>query len=385
LKPVDELTGISILAAGVDTIHASAAGSLKQGLQQELTELRAQAGETGLALDLGANPEGFILQPHGWRGYPLWLRSARIELMLGAADPFPPAFVQWHSPYLHAYGVERAVSMVEGWLDVAVMEVRAPLGVSRLDLYCDFQGWVPAVGDLDRFSCRATRRSLFEVPRQTHLVGRRFSGFTFGKGDVVCRIYDKTLLMVSRGEHWQEEVWVDRDPEVPVWRLEFQLRRRALRRFSLETLKQALDARQSLWEYLTDWISLREPGVDGNRSRWKEASCWSALRSAQLGSPASPLVPARRREASQERLVRGFVGYATSLGAVGPEQDMDEFLRWAGAMSARYLRDTGRDFSELVESKRRRGGAERLFRLQQHGVARGAPRTCGASPARPNS
>ena len=367
MKPVDEPTGISILAAGVDTIHASAAGSLKQGLQRELTELRARAGETGLALDLGSNPEGFILQPHGWRGYPLWLRSARIELMLGAADPFPPVFVQWHSPYLHTYGVERAVSMVEGWLDVAVMEVRAPLGVSRLDLYCDFQGWVPAAGDLDRIICRAARRSLFEVPGQTHLVGRRFSGFTFGKGDVVCRIYDKTLLMASRGEHWQEEVWLDRDSDLPVWRLEFQLRRRALRRFSLETLEQAQDARHYLWQYLTEWISLREPGVDGNRSRWKEASSWSALRSAQLGSPSSPLVPARRREASQERLVRGFVGYATSLGAFGPEQDMDEILRWAGAMSVRYLRDTGRDFGELVESKRRRSGVERLFRILTSG------------------
>jgi hypothetical protein len=364
MKPVDEPALINILAAGVDTIHASAAGSLRPGLQQQLSVLRAQAGETGFALDLGANPEGFLLQPHGWRGYPIWLRSARIELMLGAADPFPPVFVQWHSPFLHAYGAERAISMVDGWLDLAVMEIRAPLGVSRLDLYCDFQGWIPSAGDLDRFSCRATRRSLFGLAGQTHLVGRRFSGFTFGKGDVVCRIYDETLLMAARREHWQEEVWVDRDTDLPVWRLEFQLRRRALRHFSLETLKQALDARQSLWEYLTDWISLREPGVDGNRSRWKEASIWRALRSAQLGSPASPLVPARWREASKERLVRGFVGYATSLGAVGPEQGMDEFLRWAGAMSARYLRDTGRDFSELVESKRRRSGAKRLFRLR---------------------
>jgi hypothetical protein len=63
-------------------------------------------------VDLGDNPEGFILKPHGWRGYPIWLRSARIELMLGAVDPFPPAFVQWHSPFIHAYGVDAAVAMV---------------------------------------------------------------------------------------------------------------------------------------------------------------------------------------------------------------------------------------------------------------------------------
>jgi hypothetical protein len=356
------MTTVRVLASGIDTIHASAAGTLRTGLKQELAELRAHAGESGLSVDLGANPEGFILQPHGWRGYLIWLRSARIELMLGAADPFPPVFVQWHSPFIHAYGLESTVSMVEDWLDKAVMEARAPLSVSRIDLYCDFQGWTPKVGDLNHFSCRAVRRSLFEVPRQTHLVGRRFSGFTFGKGDVVSRIYDKTLLMASRGEHWQEELWTGRNLEFPVWRVEFQLRRRALRRFGLETLEQALVSRQTLWDYATEWLSLREPGADGNRSRWKEAPSWKAVRAARLGSPSSPLVPVRRREASDERLVRGFVGYASSLGAVGPDRNLDEVLRWAGVLSARYLRDTGRDFTELVESKRRRTRAERLFR-----------------------
>ncbi len=363
MKSAFQPGGISVLAAGVDTIHASAAGSLRPGLQVELGELRANAGQTGSAVDLGANPGGFILQPHGWRGYPLWLRSARIELMLGAVDPFPPVFVQWHSPFIHAYGVDDAVQVVETWLDGLVMAARAPLSASRLDLYCDFQGWDPEVGDLDRFSCRATRRTVFEVSGQTHLVGRRFSGFTFGKGDVVCRIYDKTLLTASRGERWQEEVWVARDLELPVWRLEFQLRRRALRRFRLETLEQALSARQSLWLYLTEWISLRDEGRDGNRSRWKEAGAWSALRSAQLGSPGSALVRTRRREAVRERLVRGFVGYATSLGALRPDQTMDELLAWAGGLSARYLENTGRDFRQVVDLKRRRAGAERLFRI----------------------
>jgi excisionase family DNA binding protein len=291
--------------------------------------------------------------------------------MLGAAEPFPPVFIQWHSPFIHAYGLESTVSMVEDWLDKAVMEARAPLSVSRIDLYCDFQGWTPKVGDLNHFSCRAVRRNLFEVPQQAHLVGRRFSGFTFGKGDVVSRIYDKTLLMPSRGEHWQEELWTGRNPLFPVWRVEFQLRRRALRRLGLETLEQALASRQSLWDYATAWLSLREPGADGNMSRWKEAPSWRFIRAARPGSPSSPLVRVRRRDASLERLVRGFVGYASSLGAVSPDQDLDQVLRWAGAVSARYLRETGRDFADLVESKRSRTGAERLFGVSPNGRTQG--------------
>lgn len=354
---------VRVLAAGVDTIHASAAGVLLPGLRQELAELRADAGTAGLAVDLGDNPEGFILQPHGWRGYPIWLRSARIELMLGAVEPFPPAFLQWHSAFLHAHGLEDAVSSVERWLGDAVMEAKAPLRAARVDLYCDFQGWVPLARDLDRFNCRAVSRRLFEVYQQAHMSGRHFSGFTFGKGDVVGRIYDKSLEMTVRGQSWQESVWEDYDPEQPVWRVEFQFRRRVLRRFGLETLEQALDARQELWGYGMHWLSLRRPRVDSNRSRWEVARVWAELRHAQLGSPSSPLVRLAVGSASQERLVRGFLGYATSLGASSGSAELKEVLRWAGGLTDLHLRETGREFPQMVQEKRRRGSSERLFRL----------------------
>ena len=89
---------VHLLTSGVDTIHASAPGALRPGLRQELGELRGQTGADGSMVDLGDNPEGFILKPHGWRGSPIWLRSARIELMLGAVDPIPPVFVQGTRP-----------------------------------------------------------------------------------------------------------------------------------------------------------------------------------------------------------------------------------------------------------------------------------------------
>lgn len=354
---------IRVLAAGVDTIHASAPGALVPSLRQELGELRSHAGDNGMAIGLGTNPDGFILQPHGWRGYPIWLRSARIELMLGAVDPFPPVFLQWHSPFIHTHGLEAAVSSVEGWLDDAVMEVRGPLRAARVDLYCDFQGWVPMARDLDHFTCRAVSRRLFEVHSQAHMSGRHFSGFTFGRGDVVGRIYDKSLEMGVRGERWLEAVWQGREPGEPVWRVEFQFRRRALRRFGLETLQQALNSRQELWGYGMEWLSLRRPRADSNRSRWEEAPVWALLRRAQLGSPSSPLVRLAVGSASQDRLVRGFVGYATSLAAKSGGEQMEEVLRWAGKLAALHLRETGRDFSQMVEEKRRRGSSERLFRL----------------------
>ncbi|EQD76201.1 hypothetical protein B1A_03453, partial [mine drainage metagenome] len=209
----------------------------------------------------------------------------------------------------------------------------------------------------------ATRRRLFEVPRQAHLSGHSFSGFTFGKGDVVCRIYDKSLEMAGREQHWQEEIWLGRDPGQPVWRVEFQFRRRALRGFGLETLEQALRSRQELWEYGMGWISLRRPGKDSNRSRWHQDPVWTELRRTELGSPSSPLVRQRVRAAAQERLVRGFIGYASALGALSKEDDLAAVLRTAGSLATRHLQEMGRDFEGLVDAKRDRLRAERMFRM----------------------
>ncbi len=82
-------------------------------------------------------------------------------------------------------------------------------------------------------SRRAWEENVEDRRRQILIEGRTFCGFTFGHGDVVGRIYDKTRLIRKRQESWPEEVWQGRDPERPVWRIEFQFRRGALRDFRI--------------------------------------------------------------------------------------------------------------------------------------------------------
>jgi hypothetical protein len=61
--------------------------------------------------------------------------------------------------------------------------------------------------DFPRFVCRAQRKWEFEADRQMHTGGRRLSGFTFGRGAVLPRIYDKTLELAVRGETWPQVIW----------------------------------------------------------------------------------------------------------------------------------------------------------------------------------
>jgi hypothetical protein len=97
------------------------------------------------------------------------------------------------------------------------------------------------------------------------------SNLFFGRGDLLCRVDNKTRLMRKRGETWQREIWRGYEPEHPVWRIEFQFRRAALRDFHVDgehvhSMADALAVRRGLWRYGVELLSLRDPVEDSNRA-----------------------------------------------------------------------------------------------------------------------
>ncbi|MGH7641585.1 MAG: hypothetical protein ACRENX_00960 [Candidatus Dormibacteria bacterium] len=353
---------IRVVASGIDTLHAAVEGVVRQGALAQLVALRDTDTEQARVVQLGEGWPEFLVRSHGWHGFPVWLSSARLEVMTGASAPFPPVFLQWHSAYLHAEGVERAVGAVQSWLADCLIEGQVRLLASRIDLYADFQGWLPRRSDMDHFVSRALRRSEFETLSQSHSAGRRFTGFTFGKGDVVCRLYDKTEEIRTQGKLWMEEVWRGSDESRPVWRLELQFRRGALRRLGVNSLEEAVQGARILWEYGTRWVSLRVEIEDRNRSRWPESEEWALLRRAPLSGGATPLVRGRIGVATTEQLLAGFLGYASALAALSPEDQLEPAMRWLAAISGQHLAHRRLKFQDLVQRKRRLLRPERLFR-----------------------
>jgi hypothetical protein len=348
---------VRILSAGVDTLHCSVRGELQDGLLVFLEALKAEAQHSKEAqvVTWGEQSLSVALRPHGWRSYPFWAGSPNIEVAIGAPPPFPPVFIQAHSAYLHSRGADQAVAEISEWLCANVMRAEPLLGISRLDLYCDTQGWLPAVEDFDKFHCRAVRRRTYSVPiyDQAHLRGRRASGFVFGGGDLMARCYDKTLELRSRGSEWPKALWVDWDQDQPVWRVEFQFRRRSLVSLGCSTPEEALAARQELWRYGTQWLSLRTPSPDSNRARWPEAPEWAVIREAEIGSPTTPLVRDLVRSADELRIIRGLVGYASSLAALGSAPGLGAALSRTVPGVPSYLERKGEDFATIVARKRR--------------------------------
>lgn len=205
--------------------------------------------------------------------------------------------------------------------------------VSRLDLYLDVQGWDLAVADRERFVCRSQKVTTFED-------GERLTGFVFGSGKtLLARLYDKTAKIAGDGSDWWREVWGRRYvPGWPVWRVEFELRRKPLDELGIREPLEALEEASATWGYLTQqWLSHRTPTRDQTRSRWPVSSGWVDVQSA---FEANVTVPAERirsaaRSGSLRLILPSVRGYVAKVGALRGERDLDgavgslrEWLVW---------------------------------------------------------
>ncbi len=343
--------------AGVDTLPCSVRGELQDGLLVFLEALKEESQRTSefQVVTWGEQCLSVALHPHGWRSYPFWASSPNMEVAIGAPPPFPPVFIQTHSVSLHSQGVDDAVAEISERLAANVIRDEPLPGISRLDLYCDTKGWFPAVEDFDHFHCRAVRRRTYTVPiyEQAHLLGRRPSGFVVGGGAVMARCYVKTLELRGWGAEWPKAIWKGWDREQPVWRVEFQFRRRSLVSLGCSSPAEALEARQELWRCAAQWVSLGVPTSDSNRSRWPEAREWAVIREAQIGSPASPLVRDLVRSTDELLIIRGLVGYVSSLAAMGAAHGLGAALGRTVRGVYDYLERRGATFSETVDRKGR--------------------------------
>jgi hypothetical protein len=234
----------------------------------------------------------FEIQPRGSTTAPFLLRSVHMDVTVNPAPPsgIPTVVIELSSQFLWQLGAPRAHEaatavgaelVVRQPLLEAGVGLREPqqlLGVTRCDLCLDFQGWTPP----DKPTAYTTRAKKFR-PFYEHA---RFTGVSVGSGDLMARFYEKTEeIRVSRKE-WYYPIWRRSeafDPSQPVWRLEFQLRRVALRSFRLgsrerriSTFADLLPETGAIWRHLTSrWLAIRQRRTAS--SRQSLAPEWRAL------------------------------------------------------------------------------------------------------------
>lgn len=304
----------------MDALYLSGRCEVPAGLVDVLEAGRERAVEAGGPVPFEPLGDGWMLARHGFGKYRYCLAHESEQVGVTTSERLPALRVQARAGFLHGVGPRAALGSFE---ELGERLAGGPVewGLSRLDLFCDVQGWTLGGDDRRRFVCRAAKRDLFED-------GDDLDGFGFGRRTsktVSARIYDKTRESAGKGTDWWPKVWGARfDESLPVLRIEFELGRQGLKEFGVDTPTDGLDRAAGIWGGLTEaWLTYRTPTADGTRARWPIATEWATVQQATLHQGALGLerVRAGRRLGQLRKLTPSFVGYLASIGAL---LDLDE-------------------------------------------------------------
>src|SRR5262249_48932906 len=109
--------------------------------------------------------------------------------------------------------------------------------LSRADIHIDWQGgYAPALANVMDDLWRFIRPG--KIKWGVYGSGLRPTGYTFGKGDVQARLYNKSLEATEKSNDAYFALLIARNeerynPALDVWRLEFQLKRDGAKGFRL--------------------------------------------------------------------------------------------------------------------------------------------------------
>jgi len=216
--------------------------------------------------------------------------------------------------------------------------------VSRVDIAADITGVELSASDLARFTTRARSRESYHyeslAEATTRTVGRRLSGFTFGKrgGGVYARIYDKTLESAGGPDEALSEHWIDNgwDGESRVWRVEFEVRNAFLREMRdadgsrlnrPDILVDGTSRLGAVWGRLVSgWLVLRVGDESRTRIERRAVAPWWRLL-AELDTLDGPSGRAQIVRAGPQvddvvPLLRQATGVLVAVGAVQGTADL---------------------------------------------------------------
>jgi hypothetical protein len=324
--------------AGFDTIQAayyfvpSNQGEFQfEPLVVQRDRLRLDKARLGEVLTIGG--ETLLLKSHGSKsGYPLILEHAHFTAECGEFNN-PSFFVTYRSEALWHLGAAALHNFFLHWADAVGLSVVRPETLSRVDFAFDY--YLPTVD--------FTRDGMVSVSTKdaTHREHRRDQTLSFGRGDVMLRIYDKVAEIEQQSSKlWLFELWGEK---AGVWRIEWQVRKPLLKRFSLRQFDDLFSGYGDLLMYLaSEHDSLRIPSGDSNRSRWPVHPLWDDLLDRIVSFPAQGVYREIDEKAvlaeRKRRVAISIYGYLKHLAALlSIEYKSDEVSLGAAQASLRGL------------------------------------------------
>ncbi|MFH7322615.1 hypothetical protein [Aeromicrobium sp. JJY06] len=346
------------LASGIDALYLTGAAAIPSDLMELLAAERDRSaslrGSGGTADPVALGAHEFTVGWGGWDNYRFRLDAPGRALigLVSSGEAFPDIRVQPRAEFLHAVGARGVLAWV--YDVVETMGLVVDWKVSRVDLFADFHGLDLFAETRWDFVCKGKRRKTFED-------GDDLETLYFGSGKpVLARLYDKTKETAAKGTDWWPDVW---GPEYrrgeQVWRVEFEINRAYLKDVGLSSPEEVLDAAGRLWVKLSgEWLTLRVPTEDSNRSRWPVSPVWEVVQAATFGDSAigHELVRSGQLRGDLRKLTPGAIGFMSSLAALIGARNEAEFREKLPAFVARDERVRGVSFADRVSVKRREYG-----------------------------
>lgn len=324
--------------SGIDTLYIGFYVAIKQDILDELVMLKDEAQEPSCSdcdkndpvfYDIGG--QRFEVSPVGKQRYAYVLKNSdyTIDISRIANAGYPEVYVEIRSIKLWEAGVEQAVLELRhlvGQLGMILGEK-----VSRVDFCADFVGVDIDKDTIWQFVSKAVDRSLHAVGSNQESI----TGMTFGKGDIVGRIYNKSKEIERSKKEWFYDLWgLAKESSNDVWRVEFQLRRDCLKQFGVEDFNDLQEISPDIWQYLTHkWLSMRELDND-NITRRSLTRFWEAVQSVvSFFGKVAGVVRDLSRNATINGLVAMIKGCVTKAGALrgkisGVDLDLSDTLKW---------------------------------------------------------
>lgn len=338
---------ISPLRCGVDTLEATFDGEIPEEIVEDLQRRKSLAIASGQPNKLMLGGQMFHMSPKGGGFWLFLIRNDDMIMRVGTAKHIPKMSVHLLAQGLAEVGVVNLWSRVLKVADDLELKF---LNCTRLDIALDYQGDFFSFEDSLNFVCPSAFRPIYPNTSSPET-------YQFGKGDMVVRVYRKSVEIVAKGNEWWVFVWricPGYREGGPIHRVEVQLRGKVLRELGFNTMERIFESLPELFAYGLEWCSLRIPKDDSNKSRWPEDPRWTALRTAF--EPARALGRIRPAQAiiGYDKAVKRMVGTLVYAGAA---VDSTDFWHVAKALTtdAEQLieREMETSFEALVEKKQK--------------------------------
>lgn len=320
------------------------------------SELKENAQKTGIESEISISDTSITVHRTGIRfyAYSLSCNDFRIFFMEKVMKENPPVKVIFSSAFLWSFGFKGALDKFYEWFSAFNLKVIGTR-LSRVDICIDSDEIKFVQSDLKGIVTHAQFREIHYVDSQFYQ-GKKFSGFTFGKGSLHARIYNKTLEIKKSLKGWFYQIWDEAgwDLKKEIWRVEFQLRREVLKELGINSFEDLMKKENSLWIYLTTKFLVIKSPKGENVTRWPIKRKWVIVQKADFNQEYSPLVRQSVLQGNTERLLDQAAGLLLTIAALNNHDSIEETLSLSNVWSKLKLQQKNTTFTNEIELRRNR-------------------------------